>query len=207
MKALLNYIGQLRIYSLLDLIILLVAIKANPYEFIGIIFLHISFLAYLESKHKHSYRRKTPEYIWITLTFIGLILYRHIEGLLFILCSYIYTLKNKKYFALVSPIMRGLQYFFLIAGVIGYDNKLIWVVLFALTIRNFCGDLRDTTKDKKEGLKTLPIVMGLNIDIKYIHLVATIVTTFIWFQYTNLTPLLLIPIFLIQIYTYNLTPR
>jgi hypothetical protein len=203
----LNYFGQLRLYSFIDLFILLIATKATTFEFVGVIFLHIGFLAYLETQHQHSYRNKVPKYLWIVLTIIGLLLYGHIEGIFFVVCSYLYVLKTKKYFALFAPIMRGFQYFFLVAGIVGYHNKLVWIALILLIVRNFCGDLRDVVKDKKENLYTLPIAFGFKRDIKYIHVIAMLTTTFIWFQYINLTPLLLIPIFLIQILTYRLTPR
>jgi len=203
----LNYLGQLRLYSFLDLLILLIATKAMGVEFIGVVFLHIGFLAYLETQHQHSYRKKVPKYLWIIFGIIGLLLYGHIEGILFVVCSYLYVLKTKKFFAPIAPIMRGLQYFFLVAGIIGYNNKLAWLALILIIIRNFCGDLRDVIKDKKENLNTLPIAFGLSRDIKYIHLITMLTTTFIWFQYTNLAIWLLVPIFLIQILTYNLTPR
>ena len=203
----LNYFGQLRLYSFIDLLVLLVATKATSFEFIGVLFLHLSFLAYLEAQHRHSYRKRIPEYLWAVFGIIGLLFYGHIEGIFFIICSYLYVLKTKKSFALFAPLMRGLQYFFLVAGVVGYHNKLAWVALILIFIRNFCGDLRDIVKDKKENLNTLPIVLGLHKDIKYIHLLVILATTFIWFQYTNLSFYLLIPIFLIQILTYNFTPR
>ena len=203
----LNYLGQLRLYSFIDLIILLIATKATTFEFVGVVFLHIGFLAYLETQHQHSYRKKVPKYLWLILSLIGLLLYRHIEGILFIVCSYLYILKTKKSFALSAPIMRGLQYFFLVAGIVGYHNKLTYLALVLIIVRNFCGDLRDIIKDKKENLNTLPIAFGLNRDIKYVHLIAMLTTTFVWFQYANLAIYLLVPIFLIQILTYNLTPR
>ncbi len=206
-QPLLDYLGQIRLYSLIDIFILLIATKATTFEFIGAVFLHIGFLAYLEARHRHSYRRKVSEYEWIALFIIGLLFYGHIEGILFIVCTYIYVLKTKKSFALFSPVMRGFQYFFLVAGIIGYSSGLAWIALILITVRNFCGDLRDIVKDKKENCKTLPVIMGLNRDFKYIHLIVILTTTFVWFQYTNLALWLLAPIFLMQILTYNITSR
>lgn len=203
----LNYLGQLRLYSLLDLVILLIATKATAFEFVGVIILHVGFLAYLESRHHHSNRKKVPKYLWIIFAIIGSIFYGHIEGVIFIICSYFYTLKNQKHFALFSPLLRGLQCFFLVAGIVGYDSKLAWLVLVLLVLRNLFGDLRDITKDKKEGMKTLPMVIGLTRDSKNIHLIFTLITTLFWFQFTELNIWLLIPIFLVQILTYRLTPR
>lgn len=202
-----NYLGQLRIYSLLDLIILSIAIGASRNEFIGIVLLHIGFLAFLESRHGHDYRKKLPKYLWLIITIFGLLFYWHIEGILFVLLSYVYTLKNRKYFATLSPVARGLQLFVIVAGVIGYTNKLSILAFILLFIRNFCGDLRDIEKDSKENMITLPVFFGMKHNIKHVHLVFTLLTTFVWFIFTDLNYLFLIPIFLIQIYTYNLTPR
>ena len=203
----LNYLGQLRLYSLLDLIVLLIATRATPVELIGAVLLHVGFLAYLESRHEHSYRKKVPKYLWVLLCLAGLILYSHIAGLFYVLFSYLYTLKNRKSFAVLSPVMRGLQSYFLVAGISGYGSGLAFLAMVMMIIRNFCGDLRDVEKDGKENMKTLPVVMGLKKNIKYVHLIVTLVTTFVWFEYTNLSPYLLLPIFLIQILSYNLTPR
>lgn len=203
----LNYLGQLRVYSLVDLVVLLIACGASSNEFLGAILLHIGFLAYLESRHQHSYRKNVPKYTWLVLILSGLLLYAHIEGFYFVIFSYLYTLKNKKYFALFSPLMRGFQNFFIVAGIIGYNNNLIWLVLILLTLRNLGGDFRDTVKDTGENMKTLPVVMGLKTDMKKVHLLLTILTTLVWFSYTYLSLWLLVPIILIQIFSYNLTPR
>ena len=202
-----NYIGQLRIYSLIDLIILLAATKATSFEFIGVLFLHIGFLAYLEAQHKHSYRKQIPKPIWIIFTLAGLICYSKIEGILFILCSYTYALKDKKLYGIASPIMRGLQYFFLVAGIVGYSSKLTWLAFVLIAVRNFCGDLRDIVKDKNAHMNTMPVVLGLKKNYNHIHLISTLATTFIWFQFTNLSLLFLIPIIFLQVITYRLTPR
>lgn len=203
----LNYLGQLRLYSLVDLILLLTAVRATPHEFIGAILLHIGFLAFLESKHRHSYRKIIPSYFFIISIIAGLLLFGHFEGLLFLFFSYLYANKNQKPFSLYSPIMRGLQCFFLIAGIIGYHNNFIWIVFALITLRNFCGDLRDAVKDKAENMKTLPVALGLTNNIKYIHLIAILITTFVWFSYTDLPILLLVSIFLVELLSYDLTPR
>jgi 4-hydroxybenzoate polyprenyltransferase len=204
----LNYFGQLRIYSLIDFVVLLIAAQANVYQFAGVILMHIGFLAYLESKHSHSYRKSVPKYLWIFLTILGMALYgNYIFSILFVVCSILYTLKTKKYFAIFAPVMRALQYFFLIGGITGFHNYLPWIALLVIFVRNFAGDVRDVVKDTEEGMKTLPIVIGLKRDIKYIHLITMLMTTTIWWTFTEI-PLYLLPIILIsQILTYNLTAR
>ena len=72
-NTLLNLLGQIRIYSLIDLIIILIAIKADNLQFIGVILLHLGFLLFLEYTHKHKYRRPFPRYLWVLLLLIGII--------------------------------------------------------------------------------------------------------------------------------------
>lgn len=207
MKTFLNYLGQFRLYSLVDLIILLLATQARPQDFFGTIFLHLGFLVFLETQHSHSFRKKMPKWLWVFLIILGISLYWHWEVIPFLILSYFYTKKTEKYFGCIAPVLRGFQYFFLIAGIVGYNNPLIWIALVVIFIRNFAGDLRDIEKDKKENLKTLPIVLGLNKDIKYIHLIVMMATTLIWFLYTSMSSWLIFPILIFQILTYGLTAR
>jgi 4-hydroxybenzoate polyprenyltransferase len=207
MKTFVNYLGQCRIYSLIDLALLLFATKATPQEFVGVLFLHLGFLAYLEIKHAHSYRNIVPKWLCIGLFIIGIVLYPHLEVLGFLVCSYLYTQKNKKPFGYFSPIARGLQYFFLVAGIIGYNSFLVWIVLVLVTIRNFVGDLRDVNKDKKEGMETLPAFFGIKKDIKYMHLVFVLITSLVWRHFANLSILTLLFVWIVEVFTYNLTPR
>lgn len=207
MESLLNYTGQLRAYSFIDLILFGFAIQAGRIDFIGIIFLHLGFLAYLETRHAHSYRKKFSKWIWEVVTLVGILLYRHWEVLGFLLCSYLYTKKTRGYFGVIAPLLRGFQYFFLAAGIIGYHNPLTWIALLIMFIRNFAGDLRDVVKDKKEGVRTLPLVMGLDRNMNYIHLMIMFVTSFIWWSFTTLPLGVLLLVFMLQIATYNLTPR
>lgn len=207
MKNFLNYVGQLRIYSLVDLVLLVVAIHAQSFVGVGIIFLHLGFLAFLETRHEHSYRKKIPQWVYVVLGSIGVILYWHWEVIPFLICSYLYTKKNNGYFGATSSLFRGLQYFFLVAGVVGYMTPFPWVALLVLFVRNFAGDLRDIVKDTKEGMKTLPIIIGLKHDMKYVHLITVLFTSLIWWQQTTLSFILLCIVFGVEIVTYNSTPR
>jgi 4-hydroxybenzoate polyprenyltransferase len=208
MKTLVNYFGQIRIYSLIDYLILLIASGASAYEFTGVLLMHTGFLAYLESRHKHSYRKSVPKYLWIFLTVIGVVFYDHyIFALLFIICSILYTLKTRSYFGIFAPAIRALQYFIIIGGITGFQSQLPWIALLVIFIRNFAGDLRDVEKDSRDNMKTLPISMGLKRGTKYIHLITILLTTTIWWTYTGISLVVLLPILLIQGLSYNLTPR
>ena len=118
-NTLINLIGQIRIYSLVDLIVLMIAIQATSFQLGGAILLHIGFLLFLEHIHRHRYRASFPRYLWILITVIGIYLYRSFFVVGFLLCSFLYTQKNHPSFSPYSSFFRGLQCYFLTAGVLG----------------------------------------------------------------------------------------
>lgn len=200
-------IGIIRIYSLVDLVLLLVASKAISLQFIGAILVWLAFLFFLEWKHRHSYRVVPPYLLWVLLALIGLILYPTVETLLFFACSYMYSLKINGRFGIISPVFGGLNRFFLIAGITGYAIALPWVVFVAILLRNLLGDVRDAGKDAKEGLKTFPVLVGLRTNVPYIHMYGVVGTTLLWWWFAHLNVVVLIIAVLIEVSTYNLTPR
>jgi 1,4-dihydroxy-2-naphthoate octaprenyltransferase len=206
-NKIINIIGQIRIYSLVDLILFCLVICANTFQFLGIILLHISFLFYLESAHKHSYRLQIPKYIWIITGIIGTILYASLAVLGYIIASVLYAKKNNAPYSYFSPLSRGLQIYFLSAGIIGYTNPVSFLAMLVLTVRNLAGDLRDVIKDKNEDMITLPILLGFKNNYKQIHLVILFLTSFIWWYLLKISIIWLILVYLIQIITYNITPR
>lgn len=206
-SALLNLFGQIRVYSLIDLVLFSIALHANHYQIAGIVLLHLGFLLFLEFTHKHEFRVAFPKYLWCILLTTGIIFYKNIAVIGFLLCSFFYVKKNSPTFGWSSPFFRGLQYYFLASGVIGFLNPISFLAGGLLTTRNFAGDLRDVVKDRKEGYRTLPIILGLKKDFKYFHLITVLSTTFVWWYLSGITALWLIPIFVIQVGSYNLTPR
>jgi hypothetical protein len=202
-----NLLGQIRLYSLIDLILLLIAINSSNYQFIGAVLLHLSFILYLEKSHNHKYRLPFPKFIWIFLLIIGLVFYKSYFAIGYLVCSFFYTKKNIPNLSAFGPFLRGLQYYFITAGVIGFLNPLCFIGGGLLIVRNFAGDLRDITKDKKEKLKTLPIILGFNKDMKHIHLIFLLLTTFVWWHISGISIIWLSLIYIIEIGTYNLTPR
>ena len=95
----------------------------------------------------------------------------------------------------------------LAAGIVGFHSPLPWIALAVMATRNFAGDVRDAAKDSSENMKTLPVILGMKRNVKYVHLVATLLTTAIWWTYTSIPPVYLAIIFLAQISSYDLTPR
>ena len=208
MKNFLNYLGQLRLYSLADLILLLAVSGARQSELFGAVLLHVGFLAYLESRHGHSYRKSIVPYLWIVLGIAGILLYGHIiAAILFAGASYAYTLKTKKSFGIYSPFIRGMQYLFLIGGIAGFTAALPWIAFPLIVVRNLAGDFRDIEKDKNESMRTMPIALGFKKNIPHIHLISTLITSCIWWSFGSISVAYLLIVLLIEIATYDLTPR
>ncbi len=134
-------------------------------------------------------------------------MYGRIEGFIFVLLCYLYTKKTSFGWGWASPVFRGLQSFILVAGLTGYGAFLPWLA-FALTlIRNFLGDIRDIKKDKKHGMRTLPMVLGMAQGWKYIHLAGVMITSLVWWSLADISIGYLLAAYVVQIATYNLTPR
>lgn len=206
-SKLLNLIGQLRIYSLIDLFLFAFALKSDISQILGIFFLHLGFLLYLEFIHKHKNRVPFPKFLWIIFIFIGVFFYKDIALVGFLVCSVFYTMKTMGNWGWASPVFRGLQYYFLAAGIVGFLNPISLLSFLLLVIRNFAGDLRDVTKDTAEGMKTLPIILGIKSDFKYIHLITLLGTTSVWLYISDISAMWLVPVYFIQIINYNLTSR
>jgi len=206
-KKALNIIGQIRIYTLIELVLFAYAIGSNLQEIAGIVFLHISFLFYLEATHKHSYRVPIQKYIWIIIGVIGIFLYAKMTVVGFIFASMLYVRKKHVPFSYLSPLSRGFQNYFLAAGIVGFLSPLAFLVLGVLAVRNFAGDLRDITRDSTERMKTLPVILGITRDYKTVHILSLFVTTFIWWHIAGIPIFWLIAMWAIQIATYNITPR
>ena len=202
-----NVIGQIRIYTLIELILFAYAIGSNMQEIAGIALLHISFLFYLEATHKHSYRVPIQKYIWVVMGLIGIFLYAKLAVIGFIFASMLYVRKKQVPFSYLAPLARGFQCYFLAAGIVGFLSPLAFLALGMLAIRNFAGDLRDVVKDSAEGMRTLPVVFGIIKDYKVVHIFALFVTTLIWWQLSEISIFWLISMYAIQIATYNITPR
>jgi len=138
---------------------------------------------------------------------VGIILYFKWSVIGYIVASALYVNKNKAPFSYISPVIRGIQYYFLSAGILGFTNPISLLAFLLITTRNFAGDLRDTLKDKKESIQTLPMLFGFNKDYKNIHIYMLFLTSFAWWYLSGISVIWLLGVYLIQIYTYNITTR
>lgn len=203
----LNRLGQLRLYSFLDLLLLLQAAHASSRTQGGVICLWFGFLLYLEYRHQHNYRSGFPPILWVVLTFLGLWFYHRPEGFLFALFSVCYTAKDRGKWGLTAAVWRGLQSLVLVAGITGYQIALPWLAAGLIAFRNILGDVRDVESDRKERIETLPIQLGLRGHYPWVHLWGTWLTSTIWWLHAVLPAHWLITILVLEYGCYQLTPR
>lgn len=204
-----NYIGQLRVYSLADLLFLLIVAGASPTSTLlwGAVGLWVGFLDYLESSHQHQNRARVPEWFaWVTWS-ISVVMFLRIEGLVFILLSIIYAKKKHGQWGLVAPFVRGLQTLMLIVPNTGYVAWLPWVAALAIGWRNKKGDERDVEEDRADGMQTWPVAMGQEHDEPFGHLLGLVATTWLWWLFSNFSAWVPIMLDVIEVSTYWWTPR
>jgi len=204
----LNYIGQLRIYSLLDMVVFAFALTRDTKSIVGMIMLWIGFLLLLEGMHKDKMRRPVSRFLWIAFFVPALFLLPLGAAVLFMLFGFFYAAKKRsRFFGLTSPLWRGLQNFSLAF----LFNPRIAVLAFVLMAgRNLLGDFRDAGSDMKDGARTIPVRLGLKQNQRwafYGHMIAVVATTAIWFYFSQLSFNLFWPVAFLEIISYPLTPR
>jgi len=202
-----GYIQNLRIYSFVDLILLLYAAKLSLTPFVGALALWIGFLLYLEWRHKHSYRSHSPILSWILFFTLGTLLFPFPWGIAFVLTSILYSEKKLAYGGIFSPFARGLQSALFLIPFVTFYSPLLGIAPLATTLRNILGDVRDAKKDFDNNMKTIPVLLGLRKNIPYVHLLGVLSTTLLWWSFTTLPFFIVLLLWIIEIMTYKLTPR
>lgn len=200
-------IGIIRIYSLIDLGLLLWVVRApKNLSLLGGLLLWLSFLFYLEWRHRHSYRPSVSSAQWVLPLVVGAFLFPAYHSVAFVAASYVYCKKNQSWYSLLSPLMRGAQTCALVLGV-GGSWSIATIAAAAISARNLLGDIRDAYKDREEGMRTIPVILGQTMNVRYVHLLGTMATTLLWSIWGGIPLSLLALIWFVQIATYNLTPR
>src|SRR3989344_8857067 len=151
-KSILNYLGQLRIYSFLDLLVFATALTRNLNVIIGISLLWLSFLLYLESRHNDELRLRVNKFLWLVPFILSTFLIPIWVCLGFALFSYLYTKKKQAgIWSVSAPLWRSLQ-----NGVIaiGFNFQLAILAVVLNFIRNLVADFRDVYNDKQRGIRT-----------------------------------------------------
>jgi hypothetical protein len=208
LQLFLNYTGQLRIYSFVDLLVFATAFTRDLSVISGIALLWISFLVYLENRHHDPLRLPIYRYAWLFPYIFSITLLPELTWLTFSLFSYLYTKKVEGgIWSISAPFWRGLQ-----TGALAFqfDVHLAVLAFVLIFIRNIIGDVRDASTDKQRGIITIPVVYGAHKNHPwafYAHILFTITTTIIWFQFSFLDHRLILPTAILQLVLYPLTPR
>lgn len=207
METLYSYLRLWRMYSLIDMALLLAVAGATGHALWGAVLLHTGFLGYLEYDHKRSYRAPVPLWSVLSAWGFGLLLFGKLDGLAYIVLSVLYSKKKTWHLELVTPLLRGLQTLVMVGVVAGYNHALPWLAMVLMIVRNLLGDLRDAQEDASEGKWTWPAVLGMK-SRPFAHLFGMFATTTVWWLYAaNLSGWLLAAVLAIEAATYWLTPR
>jgi 4-hydroxybenzoate polyprenyltransferase len=198
----------MRLYSSLDLFVLATALTTNVKTIAGIVLIWISFLLFLEYRHKDELRLTIKKLAWLTPFVVAIFLLPIWSSIGFTVCAVLYAKKKEgKFWGVSAPFWRGLQVFSI---VVAFNFPLSLLAFTLVFLRNLIGDFRDTGDDKRRNIITVPVFLGIKNNQTwafYGHLLFTIVTTLVWFHYSFLNSSVIIPIIILQIISYPLTPR
>lgn len=207
-KHVLNYVGQLRLYSYVDLVLLLLAVDASALEIVQCSLLWLGFLVFLEWRHRDRGRLRWPWYAWGGLWATAMVMGHVPELLPFFAVAIAYA--NKKRFtilAMVSPLVNGAIKGALVLIVARTRVDAIVIVTLLTAIRNLAGDFRDVIKDRSEKVATVPVRLGVRRDLPALYPTALVMTSTFWTVWGSLPAWLLAIAVAVQLATYRLTPR
>ncbi len=202
-----NYFGQLRMYSAVDFVLLLIMLNVRPIGMASVLTLWFGFLIFLEWLHRDSGRALWPAWAWLVCLVFGIWIYPHPCQMAVCATAFGYALKKIKWMGIFSPALIGLLKVFLVFPFSQSSLQVLLVVWFAMAVRNLCGDIRDAGKDFMNGQQTIPVAMGYRRNTKYVYPLALATTSFVWAVWGHLPIWSLGLAWTIQIATYRLTPR
>lgn len=203
-----NYLGQLRAYSYIDLVLLLIAAGATTGEVGVCSLLWFGFLIYLEWLHRDAGRLRWPAAAWMA-PWAAAAIWAHSPAVVafFIVCV-AYTFKKRvPALASLSPLTNGAVKATLLLLVAAASTPFAALVWAATATRNLLGDMRDVEKDRSEHVRTIPVRLGLPRDIRWLYPTGLALTTALWAAMAGLPAWALAGAWAVQAATYRLTPR
>ena len=207
-EAALNYLGQLRLYSYADLLLLLLALGASAAEIVQCSLLWFGFLIFLEWLHRDRGRLAWPWYAWAAPWAAAATLDPTAALAPFFAVAIAYS--HKKRFSLlaaVSPLLNGAIKGTLVVVIAPDEFAAIALVTAVTALRNLAGDFRDVVKDRTENVATLPVRLGLAKDMPVLYPLSLLATSILWTAVGSLSVWYLAGAIAIQAATYRLTPR
>jgi 1,4-dihydroxy-2-naphthoate octaprenyltransferase len=189
-------------------VLLLLAVDSNASQLLAVSLLWFGFLIYLESQHRDPGRQPWPAAAWILLWLAGIAVSHSLAVVPFLVLSMLYAGKKAvSQLACVSPLVSGGIKGSLLLLVPGVGAGWIALVIVLTGLRNLGGDLRDTLKDGREGVQTLPVRLDIRRDMSAAYAVALATTSAAWVLLGQLPLWSLLAAWAIQVTTYPFTPR
>ncbi|MER5264299.1 hypothetical protein ABTZ99_19715 [Actinosynnema sp. NPDC002837] len=208
MRGALNYLGQLRLYSFVDLLLLLAAVGADGTEVVGVSLLWIGFLVHLEWRHRDDGRLRWHWAAWLVPWLLAPLFLMSPWLVLYYALAVAYTYKKRFPAAgAVSPLLNGglkATYVLLLPTGTPVVTALVFVVM---AVRNLLGDVRDAAKDARQGVGTLPVLLGYRRRTPLVYPAGLVATSVLWTLWGNLPLWALAGALVVQASTYRLTPR
>ncbi|MFI9583132.1 hypothetical protein ACIHCQ_15085 [Streptomyces sp. NPDC052236] len=208
MERALNYLGQLRIYSYVDLVLLFLSLDAQPRQLLGLSCLWFGFLIHLEWQHRDVGRLHWPWPAWAVPSIAGTVLVADPACVPFLALAAGYSLKKRiPMLAAISPLLNGGLKIALIAPLAGADAEAVLLVFVLMTMRNLLGDVRDAAKDAREGVASIPVRMRYKKHTPLVYPVGLAATSAVWVALAGLPWWTWLCVVAVQALTYRLTPR
>lgn len=208
MRRSVNYVSQLRPYSFVDLLLLLLAIRADLRTTIGTSLLWFGFLIHLEWRHRDRGRLFWHWSTWFVLWLTAVFLVPSWWLIPFFALAIGYTYKKKiPAAAAISPVLNGGLKMMLILICPTATVGLAVLVFVAMTLRNLLGDVRDAAKDARERVMTIPVLLGYVRTTPFVYPAGLAMTSALWTILGGLPWWALASALIVQVSTYHLTPR
>ena len=208
LEPLSNYLWQLRLYSYADLLLLLMALRANLRQVLGDSFLWFGFLIFCEQQHKDVGRRRWPRLASAIVWLIGLVLLPKRSSLHFLAFAILYSFKKRiKAVGIFSFLINGCIKGCLVGSLPSSDIATVASVTAVMSIRNLAGDVRDAGKDFDEGVVSLPVLLGYRRNTRIVYPATLATTSLLWTILGDLPLWQLVATWMIQLATYHRTPR
>jgi 1,4-dihydroxy-2-naphthoate octaprenyltransferase len=208
MRRFLNYLGQLRVYSFADLLLLLLATHARTRDIAIVSMLWFGFLIHLEWRHRDRGRARWPWYAWVIPWCVATVAEPRPLVIVFFSLAAAYSLKKRwQQISWCSPLLNGALKATLIILVPHVSLARVTLVFVAMSVRNLLGDIRDAEKDAREGVASLPIVLGYRTATPWIYPLGLAATSCLWTAIGHLPSWYLGLALTAEVLTYHLTPR
>ncbi|WP_371651571.1 MULTISPECIES: hypothetical protein [unclassified Streptomyces] len=203
-----NYVGQLRFYSYVDLVLLFWALHASLRVVCGASLLWFGFLIHLEWRHRDRGRLGWHWSIWALLWLAALFVVPGYGTVAFYLCAVGYAYKKRfRWAAAVSPLLNGMLKTFLSLATPATTAGSAALVLVLMSFRNLLGDIRDAAKDAEENVMTVPVLAGYRRPTPYVYPCGLVATSLTWTLLGGLPWWAFAGALAVQAGTYHLTPR